>query len=77
MNQSDTNRILEKVETLSKEEKVYIVDQILQSIHKIDVDIEKNWVKVAEERLTEIREGDVSLKSDADLFAEIDRKYKR
>jgi len=77
MNQSDTNRILEKVETLSKEEKVYIVDQILQSIHKIDVEIEKNWVKVAEERLTEIREGDVSLKSDADLFAEIDRKYKR
>ena len=77
MNQSDTNRILEKVETLSKEEKVYIVDQILQSIHKIDVEIEKNWVKVAEERLTEIREGDISLKSDADLFAEIDRKYKR
>jgi len=77
MNQSDTNRILEKVETLSKEEKVYIVDQILQSIHKIDVEIEKNWVKVAEERLTEIREGDVSLKSDADLFAEIDRKFKR
>ena len=77
MNQSDTNRILEKVETLSKEEKVYIVDQILQSIHKIDVEIEKNWVKVAEERLTEIREGDVSLKSDADLFDKIDRKYKR
>ena len=76
MSQADTKKILEKVENLSKDEKAYIVDQILQSIHEIDVEIEKNWVKVAEERLTEIREGTVSLKSDADLFAEIDRKYK-
>jgi len=76
MSQADTKKILEKVENLSKDEKAYIVDQILQSIHEIDVEIEKNWVKVAEERLTEIREGNVSLKSDADLFAEIDRKYK-
>jgi len=76
MSQADTKKILERVEALSKDEKAYIVDQILQSIHEIDVEIEKNWVKVAEERLTEIREGNVSLKSDADLFAEIDRKYK-
>ena len=76
MSQSDTKKILERVETLSKAEKAYVIDQILQSFHEIDVEIEEKWVKVAEERLTQVREGNVSLKSDEDLFAEIERRYK-
>ncbi|PKD44643.1 addiction module protein [Rhodohalobacter barkolensis] len=76
MSKSDTKEILERVETLSNDEKVYIADQILQSMHEVDPENDKQWVKVAEERLTQVREGNVTLKSEEDLFEEIERKYK-
>jgi predicted O-methyltransferase YrrM len=74
MSKSDTKEILERVETLSNDEKVYIADQILQSMHEIDPEIDKEWVKIAEERLSQIREGNVSMISEEDLFEEIERK---
>jgi hypothetical protein len=77
MSQSGTKEILERVEALSNDEKAYIADQILQSIHGIDREIDEQWVKVAEERLTQVREGNVSMKSEEDLFDEIKRKYER
>jgi hypothetical protein len=77
MSKSDTKEILERVETLSNDEKVYIADQILQSMHEIDPEIDKEWVKIAEERLSQIREGNVSMISEEDLFEEIERKYKK
>lgn len=76
MSQADTKKILERVEGLSRDEKAYVVDQILQSIHDINVEIENKWIKVAEKRLTQIREGNVSMKSEEDLFADIERRYK-
>jgi hypothetical protein len=75
MSQSDTKEILERVETLSNDEKVYIADQILQSMHEVDPEIDKQWVKVAEERLTQVRDGNVSMTSEQDLFEEIEKKY--
>lgn len=76
MSQSNTREILEKVEILSSDEKIFIVDQLLQSIHEVDHDMDRKWVEVAEERLTQVREGKVSLKSEEDLFEDIERKYK-
>ncbi len=76
MSKSDTKEILERVETLSNDEKVYIADQILQSMHGIEREIDEQWVNIAEERLSQVQEGNVTLKSEEDLFEEIERKYK-
>ena len=76
MNHTDTKEIIERVEALSNDEKVYIADQILQSMHEVDPEIDKQWVKVAEKRLTQVRKGNVSMRSEEDIFEEIERKYK-
>lgn len=76
MSQSATKEILDKVESLSNDEKVYIADQILQSMHEVDPKIDKQWVNLAEERLTQVRDGSVTMKSEEDLFEEIEQKYK-
>lgn len=76
MSQSATKEILDKVESLSNDEKVYIADQILQSMHEVDPKIDKQWVNVAEERLNQVRDGSVTMKSEEDLFEEIEQKYK-
>ena len=60
----EANEIIEKALTLSEEARMYIVDLIQQStegcsLGEPDPEIEAAWVKLAKQRLEEIRSGRV------------------
>lgn len=53
------DQIISFINDLPIEQRIEIADQILQSLHQIDPEIEKAWAKEARRRLDEFEEGKV------------------
>ena len=49
--------IVEQAESLPVEERLLVVDSLLRTLNPPDAKIDQQWVKVAEQRLAEIRAG--------------------
>ena len=49
--------IIKEAESLPVEERAMVIDSLLRSLNPPSVEIDREWVKVAKQRLAELRSG--------------------
>ena len=69
--------IIEDAESLPVEERVIVIDSLLQSINPTLADVETEWVKVAKRRLAELRSGRVKAVPGDEVFAKIRNRFEK
>ena len=69
--------IIEEAESLPVEERVVVIDSLLQSINPMPADVEAEWVKVAKRRLAELRSGRVKPVPGSEVFARIRNRLEK
>ncbi len=65
------------IEALPIDVKTELVDKILASIHPLQKEIDEEWKKAAEERINELKIGNVQVIPGDKVFSEIKEKYGR
>ena len=71
----ETKKLIEEVTSLPVEERAIIADSILKTLNPVETDIEKKWMKVAKERLIELKSGKVKPIPGDEVFNKIWKKY--
>ena len=69
--------IIEEAASLPVEERVMLVDSLLRTLNPPDMEIEKEWVKVAKRRLAELRAGNVKTIPGDEVFAKIRERFEK
>lgn len=69
--------IIQEAMSLPVEERVILVDSLLQTLNPPDKEIDKEWVKVAKRRLAELRSGRVKAVPGDEVFAKIKERFKK
>lgn len=72
-----TDELLSIIESLPIDIKTELVEKILASMHPIEKEIDEEWKKVAEDRVAEVKAGNVKLIPGDEVFDEIWEKYGR
>ena len=70
-----TNDIIEEVTLLPVEERLRVVDALLQSLNAPDPEVDQAWAVEAERRLAEIRSGAVNPTPGEEVFARIRERF--
>ncbi len=70
-----TQKIINEILSLPVEERALIVDSILRSLNPTQLYIDQRWLKVAKERLDELKAGKVKAIPGNDVFKGIRQKY--
>ena len=70
-------KIYGEVLDLPSEERLQLIDRLLQSVTPIDKSIEKAWIAEAEKRYQEYREGKVKAIPGDEVFRKIQRRLKK
>jgi len=71
----NTKEIIEEAGALPVEERVRIVDSLLQSLNKPETEIEKKWTSVARSRMQELRNGSVEAVAGREVFERIWKRF--
>jgi putative addiction module component (TIGR02574 family) len=66
----NTTELINEACSLPVDERVRIVDSLLQSLNPVDADIAAEWARVARERMREIDNGAVQTIPGDQVFAE-------
>ena len=74
---SKTNDLFTIIENMPIDAKTALIEKILASIHPLQKDVGEEWIKEAEERISEIKIDNVQLISGDEVFKEIEDRYKR
>ena len=74
---SKTNDLFTIIESMPIDVKTALIEKILESIHPLQKDVDKEWIEEAEKRINEIKKGNVQLISGDEVFNEIKDRYKR
>jgi putative addiction module component (TIGR02574 family) len=69
--------IIQEVESLPVEERAMVVDLLLRSLNPPDVEIDKEWLKVAKRRVAELRSGSVNPVAGNEVFSKIRERFGR
>jgi putative addiction module component (TIGR02574 family) len=69
--------IIEEAASLPVEERVVVIDSLLQTINPPVAEIEAEWIKVAKRRLAELRSGQVKAIPGNEVFAKIHRRFEK
>lgn len=69
-----TSEIISELANLPVDERALIADSLLQTLNATQPEIEQAWLKLAEQRLTEISDGSVETLSAEAVFANIDKR---
>jgi len=69
----DIDKILANILVLKKEEKLYLVEQILTSLHPVNKGVDAAWAEEAEERVKAFESGNVHEVNLQDAFAKYDK----
>ena len=69
--------IIQEAASLPVEERVMVVDSLLRTLNPPDMDIEKEWVKVAKRRLAELRSGSVKAIPGDEVFSKIQERFQK
>jgi hypothetical protein len=67
--------IIEEAECLSVEERAIVIDSLLRTMNPPLVDVESEWMKVAQRRLAELRSGHVEAVPGSEVFARISGRF--
>ncbi|REL32971.1 addiction module protein [Rhodohalobacter sp. SW132] len=71
------DQIISIINDLPIDQRIEIADQILQSLHQVDPEIEKAWAKEARRRLDEFEEGKVKAIPGDQVFEQLREKYSK
>lgn len=52
-----SEEIIDEVESLPIDQRLHIVDRLLQGLNKPDPDVDRAWIEVAKKRLEDMRAG--------------------
>ncbi len=74
---SKADDLLTIIETLPIDIKTALVEKILASMHPLQKEIDEEWKKTAEERITEIKAGNAQVVPGDEIFKEIKENYGR
>jgi len=69
-----TSDIISELANLPVDERALIADSLLQTLNATQPEIEEAWLKLAQQRLTEISDGSVETLSAEVVFADIDKR---
>jgi hypothetical protein len=69
--------IIKEAESLPIEERVMVIDSLLRTIIPPTAEIDMEWVKVAKQRLTELRSGQAKAVPGNDVFAKIRNRFEK
>ena len=69
--------LLKIIEALPIDAKTALVEKILDSMHPLQNEIDEEWKKTAEERITELKTGNAQVFPGDEVFKEIKEKYGR
>ncbi len=73
----NTRELIEKAVSLPEEERVLVIDSLLQSLNQPDSEIDKMWHATALKRLAEIREGSVTPVPGEEVFKRIVDRFEQ
>jgi len=65
------------IDSLPIDLKTTLVEKLLASIQPIQKEVDKEWIKAAEERISEIKSGNAKVITGNEVFNEIKEKYGR
>jgi len=69
--------IIQEAASLPVEERVMVVDSLLRTLNPPDMEIEKEWAKVAKRRLAELRSGSVKAIPGDEVFTKIQERFEK
>lgn len=72
-----TDDLLSMIEALPIDIKTTLVEKILDSLHPLHKEIDRAWIKKAEERISEIKSGKAQAIPGDQVFKEIEENYRR
>ena len=70
-----TKEIIREVEALPIDERLAVIDTLLQSLNPPDAEIERKWLNVAKKRLDELRSGRTQAIPGEEVFARIRQRF--
>lgn len=71
----NTKELINKAVSLPVEERAIVVDSLLRSLNPPELEIDKKWAKVAQQRLTELRSGTIDAIPGEKVFAKIWERF--
>jgi len=72
-----TKEIIDEISLLPVEERAIIVDSLLRTLNPIEQGIEKEWIKVAEKRLNDIKSGKIKTINGETVFKKVLQRYNK
>ena len=75
--QMDKQTLIDEAISLPVEDRVMVVDCILRSLNPTDAKIDREWARVAEQRLEDLRTGKVVAVPAEEVFARIRERLGR
>jgi putative addiction module component (TIGR02574 family) len=69
---NETKTLIEQARALPPQDRIALVEDVLESLDRADPDIDEQWTREASERLAAFRRGEVGAKD----LGEIVRKYR-
>ncbi len=67
--------IVKEAESLPVEERAFIIDLLLRTLNSPEQKVDKKWIKLAKQRLNEIRSGHVTAIPGDQVFSEIRERF--
>ncbi len=73
----NTNELIDEAVSLPVEKRILIVDSLLQSLNQPNSEVDKKWNEVAQQRLLEMRSGEINLIPGEQVFKNIWEKFEK
>ena len=71
------NDLFSIIESMPIDVKTALIEKILNSIHPVQKDVDEEWIEEVEERVREIKVGNIQLISGDEVFKEVEDRYNR
>jgi hypothetical protein len=72
-----TKDIIKEAATLPVEQRALVVDSLLRTLNRPDLEIDKAWGRVAKRRLADLRSGRVKPVPGDQVFAKVSNRFAR
>ncbi|MEI6333979.1 MAG: addiction module protein [Methylococcaceae bacterium] len=72
-----TKELIAEAVSLPVEERALLVDSLLRSLNTPEPAIDKKWIAVAQERLQQLRAGEVTAQSANEVFKKIAARFQQ
>jgi len=71
------NDLFSIIESMPIDVKTALIEKMLNSIHPVQKDVDEEWIEEVEERVREIKVGNIQLISGDEVFKEVEDRYNR